>query len=148
MEDLNKLKYKELQKLAKAAGIKANSPKAELVKALEDLNNVNEEVDVEKSSVLVDDIDENQQNKLNETFEKENSTLNITFEKNENDCDVTNDSQRTEDQSADAKSNLSSRGVYFVWEFLYLPQFFLKPSTIKKKILPSGPISAAIFTSV
>ena len=107
MEDLNKLKYKELQKLAKAAGIKANSPKAELVKALEDLNNVNEEVDVEKSSVLVDDIDENQQNKLNETFEKENSTLNITFEKNENDCDVTNDSQRTEDQSADAKSNLS-----------------------------------------
>ena len=23
------------------------------------------------------------------------------------------------------------RGVYFVWEFLYLPQFFLKPSTIK-----------------
>ena len=107
MEDLNKLKYKELQKLAKAAGIKANSPKAELVKALEDLNNENEKVDVEKSSVLVDDIDENQQNKLNETFEKENSTLNITFEKNENDCDVTNDSQRTEDQSADANSNLS-----------------------------------------
>ena len=25
-----------------------------------------------------------------------------------------------------------TRGVYFVWEFLYLPQFFLKPSTIKK----------------
>ena len=27
------------------------------------------------------------------------------------------------------------RGVYFVWEFLYLPQFFRKPSTIKKKFL-------------
>ena len=40
-----------------------------------------------------------------------------------------------------------NRGVYFVWEFLYLPQFFLKPSTIKN-FLPSGPIFADIFTSV
>ena len=30
------------------------------------------------------------------------------------------------------------RGVYFVWEFLYLPQFFLKPSTIKNFFCPSG----------
>ena len=36
--------------------------------------------------------------------------------------------------------NIQSRGVYFVWEFLYLPQFFLKPSTIKKKFGPSGKI--------
>ena len=33
---------------------------------------------------------------------------------------------------------LKIRGVYFVWEFLYLPQFFLKPSTIKKKFCPPG----------
>ena len=39
MEDLLNLKYKELQRLAKAAGIKANSPKAELVTALLAFNN-------------------------------------------------------------------------------------------------------------
>ena len=33
-----------------------------------------------------------------------------------------------------------SRGVYFVREFLYLPQFFLKPSTIPKKFCPPGKI--------
>ena len=32
----------------------------------------------------------------------------------------------------------SPRGVYFVGEFLYLPQFILKPSTINKKISPPG----------
>lgn len=42
MEDLQNWKYKELQKSAKAAGIKANSPKAELVKALTAFNNGNE----------------------------------------------------------------------------------------------------------
>ena len=42
MEDLQNLKYKELQKLAKDAGIKAKAPKAELLNALIALNNGNE----------------------------------------------------------------------------------------------------------
>ena len=41
------------------------------------------------------------------------------------------------------------RGVYFVWEFLYLPQFFLKPSTIQKKFLPSGqPVHIGGYSSI
>ena len=110
MEDFENLKYKDLQKLAKAAGIKANSPKAELVKALIELqassnveNNENKDVDVGQSpELLADDIDVETQNKLNETYEKENSTLNVTFDKEDTDLD---DSQRTEDQSADGSNS-------------------------------------------
>ena len=40
--------------------------------------------------------------------------------------------------------HLSCRGVYFVWEFLYLPQFFHKPSTIKKKICPPGSLCTLV----
>ena len=41
------------------------------------------------------------------------------------------------------------RGVYFVWEFLYLPQFFLKPSTIQKKFLPSEqPVHIGGYSSI
>ena len=42
MEDYQNLKYTELQKLAKAAGIKAKGPKVELVNALIAFNNGNE----------------------------------------------------------------------------------------------------------
>ena len=39
MEDLQNLNYKELQKLAKAAGIRAKGPKVELLNVLIALNN-------------------------------------------------------------------------------------------------------------
>ena len=101
MEDLQNLKYKDLQKLAKAAGIKANSPKAELIKALQDAdgqNNITDDEEpqtVTEPEILGDIVDVKVQNKINETFEKENSVLNVTFDKE----DVANDSQKTEDQS-------------------------------------------------
>merc|ERR1712045_873160 len=106
MEDLQNLKYKELQKLAKAAGIKANSPKAELVNALIAFNNESEtEDDTEKKQeapapipeTLEEKLDVVVQNKMNETFEKETSVLNVTFDKE----DEMNDSAQTQDQSAE-----------------------------------------------
>ena len=122
MEDLQNLKYKELQRLAKAAGIKANSPKAELVTALLAFNNECEaeneiEDDSDKKSQeyvqsepLGETLDVVVQNKMNETFEKENSVLNVTFDKE----DELNDSQQTQDQSAGDGS--SSRFVEFMDE--------------------------------
>ena len=117
MEDLQNLKYKELQKLAKAAGIKANSPKAELVSALIAFNNESEnEDDAEKKPEecspepenLGEQLDVVVQNKMNETFEKETSVLNVTFDKE----DELNDSQQTQDQSAE--EGLGSRFVEFM----------------------------------
>ena len=119
MEDLQNLKYKELQKLAKAAGIKANSPKAELVNALIAFNNESEnEDDAEKKpdecspepepESLGEKLDVVVQNKMNETFEKETSVLNVTFDKE----DELNDSQQTQDQSAE--EGLGSRFVEFM----------------------------------
>ena len=115
MEDLQNLKYKDLQKLAKAAGIKANSPKAELIKALQEADGQNNIADDEETQtitepeILGDNVDVEVQNKINETFEKENSVLNVTFDKE----DVANDSQKTEDQSEDGSS---SRFVEFMDE--------------------------------
>ena len=115
MEDLQNLKYKDLQKLAKAAGIKANSPKAELIKALQEADGQNNIADDEEPQtitepeILGDNVDVEVQNKINETFEKENSVLNVTFDKE----DVANDSQKTEDQSEDGSS---SRFVEFMDE--------------------------------
>ena len=119
MEDLQNLKYKELQKLAKAAGIKANSPKAELVNALIAFNNESEnEDDAEKKpeecipepepESIGEKLDVVVQNKMNETFEKETSVLNVTFDKE----DELNDSQQTQDQSAE--EGLGSRFVEFM----------------------------------
>ena len=109
MEDLQNLKYKELQKLAKAAGIKANSPKAELISALESLKNVEKNDDDTPKNVnksLRDNIDVEVQNKLNETFEKDNSTLNVTFDKEEDEeNNLTNDSQKTLDQSEEGSKS-------------------------------------------
>ena len=42
MENLDNLKYKDLQKLAKEAGIKANSPKAVLIESLREVENQKE----------------------------------------------------------------------------------------------------------
>ena len=119
MEDLQNLKYKELQKLAKAAGIKANSPKAELVNALIAFNNESEnEEDANKNQgedspvpeTIEEKLDVVVQNKMNETFEKETSVLNVTFDKE----DELNDSNQTQDQSAE--SGLGSRFVEFMEE--------------------------------
>lgn len=116
MEDLQNLKYKDLQKLAKAAGIKANSPKADLIKALKEVDVQNNITDDEEEPQYVaelenlgDKVDVEVQNKLNETYEKENSVLNVTFDKE----DEANDSQKTEDQSEDGSS---SRFVEFMDE--------------------------------
>ena len=93
MENLENLKYKDLQKLAKEAGIKANSPKAVLIEALKGVQTPsgerggNEEpststLEQSKLNETFEKIDVEAQNKLNETFEKVNA-LDTTFDKNE-----------------------------------------------------------------
>jgi len=99
---MENLKYKELQKIAKSKGIKANLPKADLIKALKndgietaEKDNVQTRSDNgNPSSQEADDtIDEEEQNNLNETFEKEAASvvLNRTFDKDEleEDKDIT-----------------------------------------------------------
>merc|ERR1719154_196246 len=119
MDDLQNLKYKELQKLAKAAGIKANSPKAELVNALIAFNSESEtEDEIEKKpeeetsapipETLEEKLDVVVQNKMNETFEKETSVLNVTFDKE----DELNDSAQTQDPAEEG--TLGSRFVEFM----------------------------------
>jgi len=155
MEDYQNLKYKDLQKLAKAAGIKANSPKAELVQALIELQassaedkNENKNVDVGQSpELLADDIDVETQNKLNETFEKENSTLNETYEKENSALNVTfdkedgdlDDSQRTEDQSADGSN---SRFIEFMDKDIEEVSFRRSSRRSLERNRSSTPISA------
>merc|ERR1711990_1441931 len=72
MENLEILKYKDLQKLAKEAGIKANSPKAVLIEALKGFRNKNEGAPgpsgVKEEENL--SIEAAEESKLNETFEK------------------------------------------------------------------------------
>ena len=93
MENLENLKYKDLQKLAKKAGIKANSPKAVLIEALKGVQTPSEErggneepststLEQSKLNETFEKIDVEAQNKLNETFEKVNA-LDTTFDKNE-----------------------------------------------------------------
>ena len=73
---LESMKYKELQKLAKKIGIKANLPKAELVVALLE----KDEISLDESLVPLEEskldttfeiVNESEQNVLNETFEKD-----------------------------------------------------------------------------
>ena len=93
MENLENLKYKDLQKLAKEAGIRANSPKAVLIEALKGVQTPSEErggneepststLEQSKLNETFEKIDVEAQNKLNETFEKVN-VLDTTFDKNE-----------------------------------------------------------------
>lgn len=96
LEKMENMKYKELQKLAKKVGVKANLPKAELIQALVENNSESEKeienVGGEEALVPLEDskldatfelVDESEQNALNETFEKEAEVLNHTFEKEE-----------------------------------------------------------------
>eukprot|EP00091_Calanus_sinicus_P010888 TRINITY_DN2494_c0_g1_i1.p1 TRINITY_DN2494_c0_g1~~TRINITY_DN2494_c0_g1_i1.p1 ORF type:complete len:191 (-),score=83.55 TRINITY_DN2494_c0_g1_i1:536-1108(-) len=99
LDKMENMKYKELQKLAKKVGVKANLPKAELIQALVENNSESEKeienvetVEVEEALVPLEDsklnatfelVDESEQNALNETFEKEAEVLNQTFEKDE-----------------------------------------------------------------
>lgn len=96
LEKMENMRYKELQKLAKKVGVKANLPKAELIQALLENNSESEKeienVGVEEALVPLEDskldatfelVDESEQNALNETFEKEAEVLNQTFEKEE-----------------------------------------------------------------
>ena len=127
MENLEILKYKDLQKLAKEAGIKANSPKAVLIEALRGFWNKNEETpgpsgvkDEENLSIeaaeesklneTFEKIDVEAQNKMNETFEKEN-TLNTTFDKNESveTLDESKEGSRFIEFMEDGKEEISFR---------------------------------------
>lgn len=96
LEKMENMKYKELQKLAKKVGVKANLPKAELIQALLENNSESEKeienVEVDDGLVPLEDskldatfelVDESEQNALNETFEKDAEVLNQTFEKEE-----------------------------------------------------------------
>eukprot|EP00092_Neocalanus_flemingeri_P029013 GFUD01031497.1.p1 GENE.GFUD01031497.1~~GFUD01031497.1.p1 ORF type:complete len:474 (+),score=187.40 GFUD01031497.1:91-1512(+) len=113
------MKYKELQKVAKKAGVKANLPKAELVQALlenssESVKDAGEEelVPLEESKLdtTFELVNETEQNVLNETFEKEAEVLSQTFEKEQ---DLTNDDQDSTLETLD-ESKDSSRFVEFM----------------------------------
>jgi len=73
------MNYRDLQKLAKTAGVKANLPKAELIKALQD-NAANDSVEMEDSPTATKS-SRKSQDVLNSTFEVEETKLNSTFEK-------------------------------------------------------------------
>ena len=124
MENLENLKYKDLQKLAKEAGIKANSPKAVLIEALKEVQTpsdaAHEEYEAREQSVSAGEqsklnetfekIDVEAQNKENETFEKEN-TLNTTFDKNESieTLDESKEGSRFMEFMEDGKDEISFR---------------------------------------
>jgi len=81
MEEYEAMKYRDLQRLAKEFGVKANLPKTELINALleskKEAKNIQEEEGVSGDILNTTfEISETEQNKLNETFEKE--VLNIT----------------------------------------------------------------------
>ena len=119
MDNLDNLKYKDLQKLAKEAGIKANSPKAVLIESLRGVKNEKDAgtKDIEQESgeesklnETFEKIDVEAQNKLNETFEKEN-TLNTTFDKNESieTLDESNEGSRFVEFMDEGKEEISFR---------------------------------------
>ena len=116
MDNLDNLKYKDLQKLAKEAGIKANSPKAVLIESLrgvknqKDIEQDQESGEESKLNETFEKIDPEAQNKLNETFEKEN-TLNTTFEKNESieTLDESKEGSRFVEFMDDGKEEISFR---------------------------------------
>jgi len=79
MSSFSGMNYRDLQKLAKTAGVKANLPKAELIKALQD-NAANDSVEMEDSPTATKS-SRKSQDVLNSTFEVEETKLNSTFEK-------------------------------------------------------------------
>jgi len=79
MSSFSGMNYRDLQKLAKTAGVKANLPKAELIKALQD-NAANDSVEMEDSPTSTKS-SRKSQDVLNSTFEVEETKLNSTFEK-------------------------------------------------------------------
>jgi len=121
VDKLEGLKYKELQKLAKRVGVKANLPKADLVQALLENNIETEKENVVEEEALVpleeskldatfELVNESEQNALNETFEKEAEVINQTFEKEQ---DLTKDDQDSTLETLDESEN-SSRFVEFM----------------------------------
>jgi len=117
------MKYKELQKLAKKVGVKANLPKADLIQAL--LENSQEtfeekEAAVEEEALVpleeskldctFELVNEIEQNAVNETFEKEAEVLNQTFDKEQ---DLTKDEQDSTLETLDNSTN-DSRFVEFM----------------------------------
>lgn len=109
MDDFERMNYRDLQRLAKTAGVKANLPKADLIKALQDnaandsfketedgagnltedgAANITEDgaanmTEDLNSTFEVEEKEEGQADVLNRTFDKENDSevLNQTFEK-------------------------------------------------------------------
>lgn len=112
------MKYKELQKLAKKVGVKANLPKADLIKALLENSQETESVEEEalvpleesKLDATFELVNESEQNAVNETFEKEAEVLNLTFEKEQ---DLTKDDQDSSLETLDNSKN-NSRFVEFM----------------------------------
>jgi len=98
-DKLEGLKYRELQKMAKDLGLKANGNKKDLIKIILEQGEKVEEGNVEEVEEELEEVeaplipmeeskldatfemDESVQNSLNETFEKEKDVLNETFEK-------------------------------------------------------------------
>jgi len=94
-DKLEGLKYRELQKMAKDLGLKANGNKKDLIKIILEQGekveegNVEELEEVEAPLIPMEEskldatfeMDESVQNNLNETFETEKDALNETFEK-------------------------------------------------------------------
>jgi len=115
---MEKMKYKELQKMAKKVGVKANLPKAELLQALLDnnLGGTGTDQDGEISLVPLEEskldatfetVNESEQNALNETFEKE--AINNTFDKKE--TDVLNRTFEKEDSKDSTLETLDEQDI-------------------------------------
>jgi len=115
---MEKMKYKELQKMAKKVGVRANLPKAELLQALLDNNlgggcaDQDAEISLvpleeSKLDATFDTVNESEQNALNETFEKE--AINNTFEKKE--TDVLNRTFEKEDSKDSTLETLDEQDV-------------------------------------
>eukprot|EP00088_Acartia_fossae_P010283 TRINITY_DN15110_c0_g1_i3.p1 TRINITY_DN15110_c0_g1~~TRINITY_DN15110_c0_g1_i3.p1 ORF type:complete len:546 (-),score=166.69 TRINITY_DN15110_c0_g1_i3:377-2014(-) len=106
MDEFSGMNYRDLQKLAKTAGVKANLPKAELLQALRD-HAANASILTDDEDPPIEDIpqsdkkERNSEGKLNTTFDKESTddnkegedVLNRTFDKDED--SVTNQPRRS-----------------------------------------------------
>jgi len=85
LDELQSMKYRDLQKLAKEKGVKANQPKAEIIKNLLEINKEGDETNNEQNNTFEIEEKKLEESSVNETFEKEDksneSVINTTFEK-------------------------------------------------------------------
>jgi len=139
LEELQAMKYRELQKLAKEKGVKANQPKAEIIKNLLEVDKETDKTEVEEEKPEESNVNttfekEDSKDELNATFEKEASPidLNTTFEKEPS--DKINATFEKEESDQDSKTEPKpSRFVEFVAEETNKENSPKKRLSIKRK---------------